>query len=117
MFAIIGCVATATPAIADIASFSGMRCTPNETISVDEYGMGFNENTVCDFAAPPTFKSGTMRAQLNCANIYVTDMSTDPVTVVETDQRSFVALLKPANDIDLDVFFDGELVGRYGACG
>lgn len=86
-------------------------------MSIEEYGAGFNEHTVCDFTGIPVFKNGTMRVNADCANIYVTDMSTDPVTVVETDKRSIVLFLQQTNDIDIDLSIDGTPAGRFGACG
>ncbi|MEJ6396408.1 hypothetical protein [Yoonia sp. 208BN28-4] len=112
----MGCL-VATPMLAEGEAFLGLRCSPNEMMVIEADSVGFNESTVCNYFTQPFYGNGTMEMTLKCATVIVTDYETDPVTTIRMDERKIDLLLNRVNEIDLDVYIDGELTGRFGACG
>ena len=58
---------------------------PAERIFVDEFGIGFNEHTICDWSNPPTNES-MYRTVLSCRNIHLLD-GEPVVTMVHEDSE------------------------------
>jgi hypothetical protein len=113
-----GAMCVCSPALADIAPFLGAHCGANETIYIEDTGAGFNDHTVCDYLGAPSVKSRSIEVALACRNVHVLDVSTDPITVEETDHETLVLRMhRTADNNNFDAFIDGTPIGRFGACG
>ena len=104
-------------AIADIAPYLGTRCSDAEDIHIEVDGIGFNEHTICDWTNGPTLKPRSMHGMIECRNVYVLDVSTDPITTEIQELGTRHLRLARINDIDIDVYLDRVPIGRFGACG
>lgn len=112
MVMLIGCGTTA----AQSAAFLGTRCSADETLHIREDGLGFNENTICDWVTGPTYETLSFYGQIDCRNVYVLDATTTPVTTNEVDAGAFDMRVVMLNDTDVEVFLDGASTGRFGTC-
>lgn len=92
----LGLTATSVAALA--GGWSGVWCEGRQTISIDDWGIGFNEHTVCEWRDPPDRHAVTWRTKLTCQNIYTdndgnivrgTDVTT-PVYLAITDKDQLV---------------------------
>ena len=115
---LIGAMSVSSPALADITPFLGTHCGEVEMIHLEATGGGFNEHTICDYVGEPRIKSRSVEIAMACRNVYVLDVSTDPVTVQETDHRTLILRMhRTADNLNYDAFIDGAPIGRFGACG
>jgi hypothetical protein len=115
--AIMISIGAALPAFAQPDAYLGARCSPQEVIYIEADGIGFNDHTICDWVDGPAVKTYSMQGMIACRNVYVLDMSTDPVTTQEEDLGTSHIRAVLINDIDMDVYLDSVLAGRFGACG
>ncbi len=95
-------------------SVLGIWCSieTGETIYLDEFGIGFNEHTICDSQFLPS-DTRTFRSYIFCKNVYDLDGE-----IVETGHATLAFAVELESENSLSVSFSGDVpTTQYARCG
>lgn len=96
-------------ALAQNESFLGTWCPQGDgpLMHFERTGLGFGDQTICDWKVGPAFRDGGFEGVLTCRNIYVTGQNEDgSFATVETDHRRGL-------EISADLVRTDRFGGRY----